>query len=60
MGNIDNKLGRLFSEINSALDPMIDAWDDIDDGGTAEISSQIQDTTNNITSHEKQLNKTIE
>ena len=38
---------------------MIDAWDDIDDGGTAAITSQISDTTNNITYYEKILNKTI-
>lgn len=59
MGNINTKLGALFSEVNKAVDPIIAAWTYLEGRGQAAVSSYIVGAIASISSHEAQINSTI-
>lgn len=59
LGNIYYQLEQIFTEVNEALDPMIDKWLYLEAETEATVSGRIDDTITSISTHSTQLQATI-
>lgn len=48
LGNIQSQLSPIFSEVNSALDPMISTWDYLESEGQTSTTGKITTTINTL------------
>lgn len=51
LGNIQSQLSKIFTEVNTALDPMIAAWQILKTEGQALTQTEISSTISSISSN---------
>lgn len=51
LGNIQSQLSKIFTEVNTALDPMIAAWQILKTAGQASTQTEINSTISSISSN---------